>query len=134
MNLNNIGERALKEVFDALEEAFASVGADYYLIGALARDYWFSRAKKSFRETRDVDFAVLVGSKEDYEAVRQFLKDHKSFRETKANSFVLLTPDGIEVDILPFGGIEIDEGVHFEGAGLTSIQVNGFKEVPAAQT
>ena len=36
---------------------------------------------------------------------------------------------GIEVDILPFGGIEIDQEVQLTGTGLTSIKVNGFLEV-----
>ncbi len=39
------------------------------------------------------------------------------------------TPSGVQVDILPFGEIEIDDAVNFKGAGLTSIKVNGFKEV-----
>lgn len=52
----------------------------------------------------------------------------------KTNSFVLLTPVGIQVDILPFGEIEINNEVKFEGAGLTSIKVNGFNEVYLAGT
>ena len=76
MNLNNIREGELSEVFDALEEAFSAVGTDYYLIGALARDFWFSRGNKSFRRTKDVDFAVLVGGKQDYERIKEYLKDH----------------------------------------------------------
>jgi hypothetical protein len=47
MNLNNIREGELKEVFDALEEAFAATGTDYYLIGALARDIWYARGKNN---------------------------------------------------------------------------------------
>ena len=41
----------------------------------------------------------------------------------------MLTPDGIQVDIFPFGEIEIDDAVEIAGEGLTSIKVNGFKEV-----
>lgn len=130
MNLNNIiREGELKEVFDALEEAFVATGTDYYLIGALARDIWYARGRKQFRQTKDVDFAVLVGSQGEYEAVKQYLKDHKNFMDTKGNSFVVLTPSGVQVDILPFGEIAIDDGVNIAGADLTNIKVNGFMEV-----
>jgi predicted nucleotidyltransferase len=85
--------------------------------------------KKQFRQTKDVDFAVLVGSQEEYEAVKQYLKQHKNFMDRKANSFVMLTPSGVQVDIQPFGEIAIDDGVSIGGAGLTNIKVNGFMEV-----
>jgi len=129
MNLNNIREGELKETFDALEEAFAATGTDYYIIGALARDVWYSRGSKTFRQTKDVDFAVLVGSNDDYNAVKQYLKENKNFVDSKENAFVMHTASGVQVDILPFGEIEIDDAVNFAGAGLTSIKVNGFREV-----
>jgi predicted nucleotidyltransferase len=129
MNLNSVREGELKGVFDALEEAFRKLEIDYYLIGAIARDIWYARGKKDFRKTKDVDFAVLIGNKTAYEEVRQFLKDHNNFQDTKENSFVMLTPTGVQVDILPFGEIEIDDGVSLEGAGLINIKVNGFMEV-----
>lgn len=134
MSLNGIREGELKEIFDALEEAFSQVGIDYYVIGALARDIWYSRGGKSFRQTRDVDFAVLVGSQRDYESVRNFLKNSKGFVDTRSNAFVMLTATGIQIDILPFGEIEIDEGVSLAGPGINSIKVNGFKEVYEAGT
>ncbi len=129
MNFNFIREGELKEVFDALEEAFSETGTDYYIIGALARDVWYSRSSKTFRQTRDVDFAILVGSQANYELVKQYLKENKKFIDTKNNSFVMITYSGVQVDILPFGGIEIDDGVSLAGKGLNSIKVNGFMEV-----
>ncbi|WP_345949036.1 nucleotidyl transferase AbiEii/AbiGii toxin family protein [Mucilaginibacter sp. PAMB04274] len=129
MNLSSIREGELKEVFDELEDAFAQLNIDFYLIGALARDIWYARGDKQFRTTKDVDFAIMISNKDDYEAVRNYLIDNKGYREVKTNSFVLLTPADIQVDILPFGEIEINDEVKFEGAGLTSIKVNGFSEV-----
>lgn len=134
MNLNNIREGELKDAFDALEESFAATGTDYYIIGALARDVWYSRGSKTFRQTKDIDFAVLVGSTENYEAVKQYLIKNKNFTDSKGNLFVMHTPSGVQVDILPFGGIEIDNAVNFAGAGLTWIKVNGFKEVYVSGT
>jgi predicted nucleotidyltransferase len=129
MNLSNVREGALKEVYDAVEEAFKALEIDYYLIGAIARDTWYARAKKEPRKTFDVDFAALVGSNAEYEQVKQYLKDHKQYQETKGNAFVMIAPSGMQVDILPFGEIEIDDDIRLEGNGLTTIKVNGFKEV-----
>lgn len=129
MNLKDIRNGELKGVFDSLEEAFKATEIDYYLIGAQARDMWYSRGGKSSRQTKDVDFAVFVGGLANYQSVRDYLKNHKEFVETKGNSFVMITPEGMQVDILPFGEIEIDDGVEIAGEGLTSIKVNGFKEI-----
>lgn len=129
MDLSKLREDELKEIFDAIEETFNATGVDYYLIGALAKDIWYAKRDIISRQTRDVDFAVLVGNQENYEAIRNYLKEKKHFEETKVNSFVMLSPSGIQVDILPFGEIEIDDSVTFVGGALDKIKVNGFMEV-----
>jgi predicted nucleotidyltransferase len=131
MNWDSIRTEEMKEVLDAVQEA---LGADYYLIGAVAREVWFSRGKKPYRKTNDLDFAVYVGNQDEYAAIRRYLKDRKGFTETTGNSFVMRTPSGMQVDILPFGGIEIDGAVQVAGIGLTNIKVNGFMEVYTAGT
>jgi len=134
MNLSDIRESELKEVFDALEEAFHVSGIDFYLIGATARNIWYSRGSKSFRSTRDLDFAVLISTRDDYEKVRSYLIEHKNFRATRNNSFIMLSPSGVEIDILPFGEMEINDEVTFSGTGLSNIRVNCFMEVYRAGT
>lgn len=129
MNMSNIRLGELKGVFDALEIAFQKMDIDFYLIGALAREVWYSGSGRVERTTKDVDFAVFIGSKRDYEDVRTFLVEEKNYTESKTNEFIIISPEGIEVDLLPFGGIEIDDGLKFEGTGLTSIKANGFMEV-----
>ncbi|MEO6851625.1 MAG: nucleotidyl transferase AbiEii/AbiGii toxin family protein [Mucilaginibacter sp.] len=132
--MSDIREGELKEVFDALEEAFHAKQIDFYLIGALARNIWYSRGSKGFRTTKDLDFAVMISNKDDYEAVRSYLIAHKGFRATKGNSFIMISPEGVEIDILPFGEIEIDDEIKLSETGLTSIKVNGFMEVYQAGT
>lgn len=129
MSLINAREQSLKEIFDALEQAFATLDIDYYLIGAIARDVWYAKTGANLRKTKDVDFAVLIGSVQQYNAVREFLKNHNNFIEHKGNAFVLMAPSGVHVDILPFGEISIDGHVNIEGTGLTNISVDGFQEV-----
>lgn len=134
MNLNSIKEEDLKDVFDELEDAFKTLNIDYYLIGAIARDVWYSQRGKTSRTSKDVDFAVLVGSEKEYQTIREYLKNNKGFNTTAQNGFVLITPGGITVDILPFGGIEIDASVKLDAVGMSSIKVNGFHEVYLAGT
>lgn len=129
MNLSGIRQGEFKEVFDALEQAFDIVGIDFYLIGALARDVWYSRENKVFRTTKDVDFAVMVGNQKEYEDLKAYLIAKNKFQDTKENPFVMLAPSGVQVDILPFGEVDIDEGVKLEEIGLANIKVNGFMEV-----
>ncbi|WP_025764999.1 hypothetical protein [Dyadobacter tibetensis] len=63
----------LKNVFDAVEKTFTELSIDYYLIGALARQIWYEKAEMKFRTTRDIDYAILVASHQEYEAVKQYL-------------------------------------------------------------
>ena len=129
MSLKEIKENELKEVFNEVEKAFTVTGIDFYIIGAIARDVWYARGEKKFRTTRDIDFAVLVGSQEEYMAVRNYLKEHSKFLDSAQNAYVMIAPGEIEVDILPFGEIAIDDTIKITGQGLTSIKVNGFSEV-----
>lgn len=119
----------LKRVFDTLEKVFATLGIDYFLIGALARQEWYGKADLNFRMTKDVDYAVLVGSHDEYRSIKSFLVANEGYTESTGNAFALITPDGIPVDILPFGEIESDGNVEIEGTGMTSIRVDGMKEV-----
>ena len=99
------------------------------MIGAIARDVWYARGDKKFRTTKDIDFAILVGSVAQYELVHHYLTAQKEYTSSTTNPFVVIAPDKTAVDLLPFGELAIDHGVEITGEGLTSIQVNGFKEV-----
>lgn len=119
----------LKRVFDTLEKVFATLGIDYFLIGAMARQEWYRKADMNIRMTRDVDYAVLVGSHDEYGSIKSFLVENEGYTESTGNAFALITPDGVTVDILPFGEIESEGSGEIEGTGMTSIRVDGMKEV-----
>ncbi|MRG46945.1 hypothetical protein GFS24_17620 [Chitinophaga sp. SYP-B3965] len=134
MNLNNIREGGVKDVLGVLERAFKALDIDYYLIGAIARDIWYSASDVQLRTTKDIDFAILVGSNEQYQQVKQYLINEEGFSDSKENAFVVISPGKVEVDILPFGEIAMDDGVRIEGMGLTHIGIDGFWEVHQAGT
>jgi predicted nucleotidyltransferase len=110
------------------------LGIDYFLVGALARQVWYEKVGLHFRTTKDVDYAALIGNHEEYQAVKRYLMEKEGYVETRENPFVLITPDGIQVDILPFGEIESDGSVEIKGTGMTGIRVDGMKEVYALGT
>lgn len=83
----------------------------------------------SFRTTKDVDYAVLVSNEDEYQRIRAYLIDTEKFTPYRGNAFVLIAPDGTQVDILPFGEIEDDGSVTVNGQGMTSIRVDGLIDV-----
>ena len=82
--LKHINDKELEELFALLGEVFHAHNIDYYLIGAIARDYWYKKGQLQSRISRDVDFAVLIPAKKEYEQVRTALQQ-KGFTETRQN-------------------------------------------------
>lgn len=129
INFESLRQEGLKPLFEALERGFKALNIDFYLVGAIARDTWFAHHGIIPLGTKDVDFAVCIPSKENYEKLRQYLCNKEGFGSSKQNQFVLFNPQGLQVDLLPFGEIEVEGKVMIEGKGLTQIAVNGFREV-----
>ncbi len=122
----------ITEMLSALERGFEKFGIDFYLVGAVARDVWMSGINKIAprRTTGDIDFAVLINDKGTYEALKTYLVEAEGFHPFKGNAFVLIWKDKTEVDLLPFGAIEDEDGkVTTSGLGLTNISLQGFTEV-----
>ncbi len=119
----------MKEVFNAVESTCKNLDINFYIIGAVAREIWFSKEGKTSRATKDIDFAVYISYEDQFIVLKENLINNHGFSEIKGNSFVLLSPNGIQIDLLPFGAIEVENGVQIRGLDLTNIQVTGFKEV-----
>lgn len=129
INFESLRQEGLKPLFKALERGFNALEIDFYLVGAIARDTWFAHHGVRPLGTKDVDFAVYVSYKENYEKLRKYLCEQEGFQTSSQNQFVIFSPEGLEVDLLPFGEIEVEGKVMLQGKGLTQIAVNGFREV-----
>ena len=129
INFDALRQEGLKSLFEALERSFNHLNIDFYLVGATARDTWFAQKGIKTLGTKDVDFAVYISSKDDYEKLREWLHDKEGFAVSSQNQFVLFSSEGIQVDLLPFGAIELEGKLMIEGEGLAKIAVNGFREV-----
>lgn len=116
----------------ALERGLLLFGIDFYLVGAVARDVWMSGIHRIAprRTTGDIDFAVFINEKGTYESLKNYLIETEGFHSIKGNDFVFIWQGKIEVDLLPFGAIEDEDGrVTTGGIGLTNISLQGLTEV-----
>jgi predicted nucleotidyltransferase len=95
-----LATRALTRV-DAVARA---AGVDYLVVGATARTILSLGlvGRPPERATRDVDIAAEVGSWDDFERLVSELEKHGR----REHSFLV---EGIEVDVVPYGGIERED-------------------------
>lgn len=129
INFESLRQEGLKPLFEALERGFNALEIDFYIVGAIARDTWFASHGIRPLGTKDVDFAIYIPSKDKYEKLRKYLCENEGFQISAQNQFIIFSPEGLEVDLLPFGEIEVEGKVMMEGKGLAQIAVNGFREV-----
>ncbi|SFQ82149.1 nucleotidyl transferase AbiEii/AbiGii toxin family protein [Hymenobacter arizonensis] len=126
----------LDRVLPALTRGLQQLGLDFFLVGAVARDLWLDAALGAAprRRTTDVDLALLIAHEAEYERLRAWLVAHEQFTAPASSAFCLIhEPTGIQVDLMPFGGIADTEGrVQVAGQGLSRISVVGLAEVLAS--
>lgn len=110
----------------------------YLIAGAAARDLilFHVYGRRIRRATRDIDFAVAVSSWQEFERLKNELIARTSFSAGDAHHTALYraTPgaDPVGIDIIPFGGVEDQEGrIHWPPAGKTVMNVNGFDAAAA---
>lgn len=133
LNYNQLRQQPeISEMLSAMERGLAKYKVDFYLVGAVARDVWMSGINKiePRRTTGDIDFAVFINNITTYDELREHLINEEGFFPYKGNNFVLIWKGRTQVDLLPFGAIEDENGrVSTNGIGLTNISLQGFAEI-----
>nr|MCU0355111.1 nucleotidyl transferase AbiEii/AbiGii toxin family protein [Cytophagales bacterium] len=124
-------EKSIIKILESLERGFSRFGIDYYLIGAVAREVWMRGLKDITprRATSDIDFGVLIKDSDHFDELKTYLVEIEGFTGYRENAFVLIAPGGRQIDILPFGEIEKEGKVTVKGTGMTTLLVDGMKEV-----
>lgn len=124
-----LGNKYLKNIISDTIEAAKELGIDFFGVGALARNIWYVENDRAPRGTKDVDFGVYIPGPNTYSALKsKLIKDYK-YVQSSENAFCLISPNNIPVDFLPFGEIENQGKVLIDGKGLTTIKLDGFREV-----
>jgi predicted nucleotidyltransferase len=129
VNFKELRQENLKETFVSFERALNHVDIDFYLIGAIARDTWFAQKGIRALGTTDIDFAVLISDPEKFITLKQFMISNEDFRESSNNEYVLFDKSGFQIDLIPFGSLEIEGKEIIDKEGLIHANVTGFKEV-----
>jgi len=129
INYNALAIDGLQEVFIQISETCKELKIDFFIIGAIARNIWYVSNNENSKGTKDIDFGVYISDVKKYNELRAELKRKYDYKESAVNTFCLLTKDGKQIDLLPFGEIEQEGQVIIEGKGLTTVKLDGFKEV-----
>lgn len=117
-----------KNVFDCIDEVMVKRNVPYYLIGASAIALKLLKSGiKPSRGTKDIDFAIMISSIEEFEAVVAELLKH-GFNKVEAPWTLYNDKFNIVIDLLPFGQIEEKFTMPFNER-YTDLHVLGFSEV-----
>jgi predicted nucleotidyltransferase len=113
----------------------AAPHAGVLLVGAMARDLllYYAHGIRAARATEDVDLALAVADWNDFERLRESLLTSGSFEPHPEVAHKLLYRRRMEVDPIPFGGVERADGtIAWPPKGDTVMRVLGFQEALAS--
>jgi len=124
--------QAILELLGTFCQVIKGLSIDYFVVGALARDIRLSAVPEYAprRATKDVDIAVMIGSEQQFQQVKDALIATGLFTAHETQPIKLFYRHSIEVDLIPFGDIEGKGGeVHIEKPRPVVLDMPGFKEV-----
>ncbi|MGM0458704.1 MAG: hypothetical protein ACQERO_05115 [Bacteroidota bacterium] len=127
-NYRDLAIPFFREVFELIDDALKNRGIPYYLIGvsAIALEM-LKKGIKPARGTKDIDFAIMISSLDQFEEVVNDL-EKEGFNKVEAPWTMVHPEYDVVVDLLPFGEIEENNAVGFNER-YTDLHVLGFKEV-----
>lgn len=108
--INPIGCTIYRDIHSAAE----SVGVNWLVVGATARDMIYEAAFGIAvkRATADIDFAINVHSWDTFSAMTGLLVEKYGFSKTKSEHRLEPPNSKLWVDIIPFGAIAGDDGTY----------------------
>jgi predicted nucleotidyltransferase len=122
-----------KETFECLDEIMKKHQIPYYLVGvnAIALEL-LKKGIKPTRGTKDIDFAIMISSIEEYESITTDLIK-TGYHKVEAPWTFYSEKYGIVLDVLPFGEIEEKNTENFTKRN-TDLHLLGFQEVLSEST
>jgi predicted nucleotidyltransferase len=126
---DSLAVEGLKRPLEEVATACKNLGINFFIIGAIARNIWLATNDQRPSGTKDIDFGVFVADIATYNQLRETLTSDFDYTASRENAFCMITPDGKPIDLLPFGEIETNSEVRVKGVGLTSVKLDGFKDV-----
>jgi predicted nucleotidyltransferase len=143
-DISNKIEQPLVIVFSDIDAIATASGIQFFLIGAKARDIFFTDIYdiSTRRATLDVDVAIRVKNWDEFKKLITSLLSTQKFTQDKKTHHRFKHQNSVLVDILPFGEIEKPSGsiiwpeqdekvmstIGFDEAWLSSVLVKIRKE------
>lgn len=112
----------------------AAAGIPFLVTGAVARDLllWHGYGIQTGRATQDLDIAFSVGGWDDFSALKVRLIGSGAFSEVAGMIQRVRFRAALDVDLLPFGGVEEkDRTITWPPQGDSVMNMFAFKEVLA---
>ena len=121
-----------------LSAVLADVGdsapdCDFLIVGAMARDVLlhYGHGVPITRATTDIDLGVAVGSWDEFSKLREACLESDHFTSGKPGSHRLIHRSGVPIDLIPFGGVEREDGTIEWPEDNAVMGVLGYREARA---
>ena len=122
----------LKELLQKLTDYFQSIGSDFYIIGATARDIILSGIHKqtSARRTADLDIAIAIKDWDKFNQISEELCKIEGFTKDPKLTQRFNYQKVYDIDIVPFGEIaKADNNIYWPPEEQFAMSVAGYTEV-----
>ncbi len=85
---------------------------DLLVVGAMARDLLlhYGHGVPITRATTDIDFGLAVADWGEFQQLRDSIQNSENFTLGRPGNHRLVHRGGIPLDLIPFGGVERDDG------------------------
>lgn len=123
------------EILEAIAQAAERAGVEWMITGAMARYLVFTviHGCSPGRSTQDWDVGVQVGYWAQFTTLEDHLIAEAGFQRDPRQRQRLHGPAGGVVDLIPFGGVEAEDGeVHWGKEEEFHLNVTGFQHAYAA--
>ena len=129
-----LGDDRLYITLLALDGCMAQYDLPLYVVGARARDLIMKLMKvyEPKRRTEDLDVAIAIEDWQTFGSICKTLEENHFRRNGHSQKFFYEGENGdmnFEVDIVPFGGVAIDEMVRWPPEGNPVMSVKCFQDV-----
>lgn len=126
--MSDLLEAPVLEMLSDMEPILKSLGIEFYIVGAIARDIQLGDHVNT-RKTKDVDIAIQVGNEKQFIALKELLIASGDFEAHPKEAIKLFYKSALEIDLLPFGDIENDDReIRLSEPTLFVINMPGFRE------
>ena len=129
-----LGNDWLYSTLVTLDKCMAEHGLPLYVVGARARDVAMKLMKgdEPKRRTEDLDVAIAIEDWQTFDDICKTLKNNHFKRHGETQKFFYKGENGdidFEVDIVPFGGVAVNEKIVWPPEGNPVMSVKCFQEV-----